>query len=44
MVTEAAKRSSEEKARRHGEGVKLDSEFSFVIIGLLARAWFIDGR
>jgi hypothetical protein len=40
IATEAAKRSSEEKTRRHREGVKVDAGFSFVIIELGTRVWF----
>jgi hypothetical protein len=44
MATEAAKRRSEEKTRRNRKGLNLDTEFSFVIIELRARLWFIEGR
>ena len=43
-ATEAAKRSSEEKTRRHREGVKLNAEVLFVNINLRARVELISGR
>jgi hypothetical protein len=34
IATKAAKRSSEEKARRQCDGVEVEEEFRFVIIGI----------